>query len=166
MPLIKDGRIVTDNFVCALEGQPLPAGGPVLLTADRMLADMANIADRDRQIGVIWPNNRSVAELGPYLDRFAMVGLVFPTFRDGRAYTQARLLRDRYGFGGEIRATGQILRDQFLFLSRAGFNAFEVKKDADAEAFLRTVDRYTVFYQPASDQRETVFSLRRSRPFG
>ena len=83
----------------------------------------------------MWPNNRKVAELAPYLDRLALVALVFPTFRDGRAYSQARLLRERHGFRGELRATGQVLRDQFMFLVRAGFDAFEVKKDADAAAF-------------------------------
>ena len=57
---------------------------------------------------------------------------MFPNFRDGRAYTQARLLRERFGFRGELRATGQVLRDQFVFLARAGFDAFEVKKPEDA----------------------------------
>ena len=75
---------------------------------------------------MIWPNNRPIAELAPHLDRIALVALVFPGFRDGRAYSQARILRERYGFGGELRATGQVLRDQFLFLLRAGFDSFEV----------------------------------------
>ena len=103
--------------------------------------------------GVLWPNNRNVAELAPYLDKLALVALVFPTFKDGRAYSQARLLRERYGFRGELRATGDVLRDQFLFLVRAGFDAFEVKKDADAAAFAASLARYSVFYQPAADGR-------------
>ena len=90
---------------------------------------------RGAPIGVIWPNSRGVAELVPYLDRLALVALVFPSFRDGRGYSQARLLRERYDFRGELRATGDVLRDQFLFLTRAGFDAFEVKKEADADAF-------------------------------
>ena len=64
---------------------------------------------------------------------------MFPTFKDGRAYSQARLLRERYGFRGELRATGQVLRDQFLFLLRAGFDSFEVTKEADAAAFAESV---------------------------
>ena len=70
-------------------------------------------------------------KLGPdeaHLDRLAVVALVFPSFRDGRAYSQARLLRERHNYRGELRATGQVLRDQFLFMLRAGFDSFEVKK--------------------------------------
>jgi uncharacterized protein (DUF934 family) len=110
--------------------------------------------------GVIWPNNRDLDDLVPYLDRLALVALVFPTFRDGRAYSQARLLRERYGYHGEMRATGQVLRDQFLFMTRAGFDAFEVKKPADAEAFAGTVQRYSVFYQPTGDGRLTALHRR------
>lgn len=163
MPLVKDGVIVEDTFVRIVDEQPLPANGAVLLTADRMLVEMTDGAGPDRQVGVVWPNDRPVLELTSYLDRLALVALVFPTFRDGRAYTQARLLRDRFGFAGEVRAIGQILRDQFLFLSRAGFDAFDVEKEADAQAFVRTIERYTVFYQAASDRRKSVFALRAHR---
>jgi uncharacterized protein (DUF934 family) len=96
----------------------------------------------------------------PYLDRLAAVALVFPSFRDGRAYSQARLLRERHGYEGELRATGQVLRDQFVFMSRAGFDAFEVKKDADADAFAETMKRYSVFYQPTGDGRVTALNRR------
>ena len=71
---------------------------------------------RAGKLGVIWPNNRDVDDLVPYLDRLAAVALVFPSFRDGRAYSQARLLRERHGYEGELRATGQVLRDQFVFM--------------------------------------------------
>src|SRR5919106_1099823 len=79
---------------------------------------------------------------------------------DGRAYSQARLLRERHGYDGELRATGQVLRDQFVFMSRAGFDAFEVKKDADAGAFAETMKRYSVFYQPTGDGRVTALNRR------
>ena len=115
---------------------------------------------RAGKVGVIWPNNRDLDDLVPYLDRLAAVALVFPSFRDGRAYSQARLLRERHGYDGEMRATGQVLRDQFVFMSRAGFDAFEVKKDADADAFAATVKRYSVFYQPTGDGRVTAFNRR------
>jgi uncharacterized protein (DUF934 family) len=85
---------------------------------------------------------------------------VFPSFRDGRAYSQARLLRERHGFAGELRATGQVLRDQFVFMLRAGFDAFDVKKDADAAAFASTAKRYSVFYQPTGDGRVTALNRR------
>ena len=109
---------------------------------------------------MIWPNNRELDELIPHLDRIAVLALVFPNFRDGRAYSQARLLRERYGYRGELRATGQVLRDQFVFMLRAGFDAFEVMKDSDAAAFSETAHRYSVFYQPTGDRRLTVLHQR------
>jgi uncharacterized protein (DUF934 family) len=160
MPLVKNGRGATDIFVHVADDAELPGDGAVLISAARFLENPEAIARRLGKTGVIWPNNRDVDDLVPYLDRLAMVALVFPTFRDGRAYSQARLLRERYGFKGELRATGQVLRDQFVFMLRAGFDAFEVKKEADAEAFTNTAKRYSVFYQPTGDGRLTALHQR------
>lgn len=160
MPLVKQGRITTDPFVHVADGAELPGDGAVLVTAERFLADLEALLRRSGKLGVIWPNNRSLEDLVPHLDRLASVALVFPTFRDGRAYSQARLLRERHGYDRELRATGQILRDQFVFMTRAGFDAFEVKKDADADAFAATMKRYSVFYQPTGDGRVTALNRR------
>ena len=88
---------------------------------------------------------------------------MLPTFRDGRAYSQARILRERHGFRGELRATGQVLCDQLLFLQRAGFDAFEVTKEGDAAAFAEAVRRYSVFYQPTGDGRTSTLAARLAR---
>ena len=160
MPLVKAGRIVEDRFVRVLDDAPVPEGVPVMLPAARLLADARELVLRQSPTGVIWPNDRRIAELVPYLDWIALVALVFPTFRDGRAYSQARLLRERHGFKGELRATGQVLRDQFVFMLRAGFDAFEVIKQSDAEAFATTVKHYSVFYQPTGDGRVTALHRR------
>jgi uncharacterized protein (DUF934 family) len=160
MPLVKQGRITTDLFVHIADGAELPGDGAILVPAARFLEDPEAMLRRAGKLGVIWPNNRNLDDLVPYLDRLAAVALVFPSFRDGRAYSQARLLRERHGYDGELRATGQVLRDQFVFMSRAGFDAFEVKKDADADAFAETVKRYSVFYQPTGDGRVTALNRR------
>jgi uncharacterized protein (DUF934 family) len=160
MPLVKQGSITADLFVHVADGAELPGDGAILVTAARFLEDPEDLLKRAGKVGVIWPNNRDLDDLVPYLDRLAAVALVFPIFRDGRAYSQARLLRERHGYEGELRATGQVLRDQFVFMSRAGFDAFEVKKDADADAFAATVKRYSVFYQPTGDGRVTALHRR------
>jgi uncharacterized protein (DUF934 family) len=160
MPLVKQGRITTDPFVHVLDGAELPDDGAILIAAARFLEGPEAVLKRAGKVGVIWPNGRDLDDLVPYLDRLAAVALVFPSFRDGRAYSQARLLRERHGYDGELRATGQVLRDQFVFMLRAGFDAFEVKKDADAEAFAETVKRYSVFYQPTGDGRVAAFNRR------
>src|ERR671928_30114 len=159
MPLVKNGLIATDTFFHAADGAELPGDAPVLVSAARFLENPEALLNRGK-VGVIWPNNRDVDDLMPYLDRLALVALVFPTFRDGRAYSQARLLRERHGYRGELRATGQVLRDQFVFMLRAGFDAFDVKKQADAEAFMQTAKRYSVFYQPTGDGRITALHRR------
>jgi uncharacterized protein (DUF934 family) len=163
MPLIKNGRVVEDRFVRILDDAPIPDGVPVIVPAARFLADAEDILRRDAPTGVEWPNNRKVAELEAYLDRLAVVVLAFPNFKDGRGYSQARQLRERYRFAGELRAAGQILRDQFLFLVRAGFDALEVVKQSDAEAFAATLARYTVFYQDAGDDRVSAMRRRLAR---
>lgn len=161
MPLVKGNTVVADEFVHLTDDAPIPADGTAaLLPAQRFLADPEAALARNGKTGVIWPNNRDVEDLLPYLGRLAVVALVFPVFRDGRAYSQARLLRERYKFKGELRATGQVLRDQFMFMLRAGFDAFEVKKDSDAKVFADVAHRFSVFYQPTGDGRVTAFHRR------
>jgi uncharacterized protein (DUF934 family) len=160
MPLVKDGKITADAFVHVADDGEIPGDGAILISAARFLVDPEALLRRAGKTGVIWPNNRGLDDLVPWLDRLASVALVFPSFRDGRAYSQARLLRERHGYRGELRATGQVLRDQFLFMLRAGFDAFEVKKQSDAEAFVSTVKRYSVFYQPTGDGRITALHQR------
>lgn len=160
MPLVKNGQIAPDAFVHVADDSVFLPEGAVFVSATRFLAEADALMQRAAPLGVIWPNGRDIGDLAPHLGRLAAVALVFPTFRDGRAYSQARRLRERYKYRGELRATGQVLRDQFIFMLRAGFDAFEVKKDSDAEAFAATVLRYTVFYQATGDGRVTALHQR------
>jgi len=151
MPLVENGQVVQDRYVYVGEDEPIPDRVPVIVPAKRFLDNADALIGRDGSLGVAWPNDRRVAELAPWLGHLALVALQFPKFRDGRAYSQARLLRETYGFGGTLRATGDVLRDQFQFLVRAGFNSFEVRKPADAGVFAEAVRRYSVFYQASAD---------------
>jgi uncharacterized protein (DUF934 family) len=158
MRFVKGGQPAEDRFRRVADDAPIPEGVPVLLTDKRFLAEADKLAGRD--VGVLWPNNRDIEELAPHLGALACIALVFPSFRDGRAYSQARLLRQRYQYRGELRATGQVLRDQFLFMLRAGFDAFEAQKDSDAESFPEVVRRYTRYYQPSVDRRPVIAQER------
>src|SRR3979411_1476603 len=104
MPLVKNGKITSDLFVHVADGAELPGDGAILISAARFLEDPETLSKRAGKTGVIWPNNRDLDDLVPYLGRLAAVALVFPSFRDGRAYSQARLLRERHGLQGELRA--------------------------------------------------------------
>jgi uncharacterized protein (DUF934 family) len=160
MQLVKNSAITPDPFARAADDEAVAGDAAVLVSAGRLIAEAETLLGRNGPTGVIWPNSRDIEELEPFLGRLAAVALVFPTFRDGRAYSQARLLRERFAYRGEVRATGQVLRDQFVFMLRAGFDAFEVVKDADAAAFAETAKRYSVFYQPTGDGRVTALHRR------
>jgi len=159
MPLVENAQIVQDRYHYVGNEEPIPERVPVIVPAQRFLANTDALIRRDGSLGVLWPNDRRIAELAPWLGHLALVALQFPKFRDGRAYSQARLLRETYGFRGTLRATGDVLRDQFHFLIRAGFDSFEVKKPADAAAFAQAASRYSVVYQPSADGQ--VPALRR-----
>jgi len=162
MRFVRGDRAAEDPYRRVADDAPIPVGVPVLLTAQRFLAEAAALAARAAPVGVIWPNDRDIAELARHLPHLASIALVFPSFRDGRAYSQARLLRERYHYAGELRATGQVLRDQFLFMLRAGITAFEVAKDSDADHFADAVRRYTRFYQPSVDRRPVIAAARQA----
>ena len=164
MPLFRESGIVEDPWLKLADDEPLPADGLVLVSFARWRQARAALLARRGPVGVAFANTEAVETLGADVARLDLIALHFPKFSDGRAYSQARLLRGRLGYGGELRATGNVLRDQFVFMLRAGFDAFEVTKEADAEAFAETVRRYSIFYQPTGDGRTTALKARRSRP--
>lgn len=95
----------------------------------------------------------------PHLDRLALVEVAFPKFRDGRGYSSARILREA-GYTGELRAAGDVLVDQLLYLRRCGFDAFVADAALDPAAVDRALGRYADFYQPAADAAVPVWKLR------
>lgn len=162
MPLVRNGAVVPDTYVSVEAEGPLPEG-PVIVPLARLLAEGAALAGRNSPLGVHVPNAADVSVLGPHLPHLSLIALDFPKFRDGRAYSQARVLRERLGFAGELRATGNVLKDQVLFMVRCGFDAFEIEKEADIPAFSEALATYSLFYQPTGDGRATVADLRARR---
>lgn len=103
-----------------------------------------------------WPavslaNTDPVEHLAPHIGRLRLIVLHFPKFSDGRAYSQARLLRGRMGYRGELRATGGVLQDQVAFMLRCGFDSFESEQPGFGEALARARSLFSVVYQPAED---------------
>ena len=101
--------------------------------------------------------------LGEDVHRLSLVALEFPKFRDGRAFSWARMLRTRLGFTGEIRAVGDFLYDQINYQHRVGFDAWEVPDDFTIEKFHRALTEMTNVYQPSADGRKTIRELRAAR---
>jgi uncharacterized protein (DUF934 family) len=106
-------------------------------------------------------NTDDVQALSDRLAGVKLIVLNFPKFTDGRAYSQARLLRERLGYTGELRATGAVFLDQLPFLLRCGFDSFESEQKGFAEALARARTLFSVVYQPTGDGRVTIDQLRR-----
>lgn len=139
-----------------------PAGGEaVTVSFKRWQAEPERWSDRTGPLGLRLPNDVPPASFGPAATRFALIVLNFPRFIDGRAYSQARLLRGRFTFKGELRAGGNVLRDQLLFMVRCGFDSFEIDAErARAEDWPRAFREFDQFYQPAADHRESILRQR------
>lgn len=161
MPLLRNGCVVEDIWQPVDDDAPLPDQGPIVVSLSRLQADREKLRLRHAPLGVRLKNTDDVALLSGDLAWLDLVVLDFPKFTDGRAYTQARLLRERMGYAGEIRATGQVLLDQLLFMQRCGFDAFVVERPDAEDAWRQALAAFSVFYQPTSDGRAPVNRLRR-----
>jgi uncharacterized protein (DUF934 family) len=126
MPLIRGNREVVDGWQ-RLDGEAsLPAAGPIILDLRRLEEEAETLYHRPGGLGVELLPAERVERIEPWLDRLELIALRFPAFVDGRAYSTARLLRERMGYKGELRATGNVLIDQHQPMLRCGFDSFEV----------------------------------------
>ena len=150
--LLRDGRVVADDwrYASEIDGDAVAARAGVILTWDQWLADKAKWLEAPDRLGVVLKPEHKVESLAPDLPRFALIAAEFPGPSDGRGYTQGRLLRERYGFKGELRATGYVRRDQLFFLARCGFTSFELP-DGEMAAADAAFATFSAEYQPAND---------------
>lgn len=114
-------------------------------------ACLNTIAERSNATAVELTPDDDVEALRPFLGQLATIIVTLPKFNDGRAFSQARLIRDRLGYTGELRAIGHILPDQFAFLVRVGVDAIEIDDPARAKDFARRLNEMRVVYQPSQD---------------
>ena len=160
--LVKDGRIADDPFAASADDAPLP-DGPAIVSLKRFLAEKTQLLARNLPLGVRLETSDTPEALGEDVHRLALVELHVPYFRDGRAFSWARLLRTRLGYRGEIRVSGHVLKDQLAFFRRVGVDAFLLPHDfpmADIEHALAEISNV---YQPSVDGRATIRDLRAGR---
>ncbi len=124
------------------------------------LAEQAFAANTPQGVGVRLSAGESMDLIVDHLDRIGLIELTFPTYRDGRHYSTARILRDRYHFTGEIRAVGDVLVDQLHFMVRSGFDSLELSPSVDLQVARTALARWTEVYQAASDSRTPVWQQR------
>jgi uncharacterized protein (DUF934 family) len=156
--LLRDGRIVDDDWTYLIEAEAGAAGDPgparstnaIILTFDQWLSEKLRWQAAPERLGVILSPVHKVEQLAPDLSRFELVGAEFPGPSEGRGYTQGRLLRERHGWRGELRATGYVRRDQVFFLARCGFNSFELP-ESDLQVAAGAFSTFSARYQPSND---------------
>jgi uncharacterized protein (DUF934 family) len=147
--LLRDGRIVDDDWSYVGETAGGTAAALILTFAEWQEQREAWIA-RGGRLGVVLQPAHRVELLAPDIARFALIAAAFSGPAEGRGYSQARALRERWKFAGELRATGYVRRDQLFFMARCGINSFELP-DADLEAAAAALSTFSWAYQPAND---------------
>lgn len=157
--IIRNCKIVEDDWLILDDAAPIPASGKIILNWQRWQTERPALQARG-DIGVTIPSNLDVSELKDDLPRLSLIAVSFVFIQpkpeggrtyDGRAYSQARLLRERLGFKGEIRATGDVFRDSMYYMQRCGVNAFALKPEQDLGDALNAFKDFSTAYQAAAD---------------
>jgi uncharacterized protein (DUF934 family) len=143
-------------LISLADGAPVSDAGDTFVSLEEALASSGN----DPLAVLVQPAD-DVRALAPVLGRLTQVAISFPTFRDGRGYSSARLLRDELGYTGQLRAVGDVLLDQVVFLKRCGFDVAALRKASDAPLVAKALSRFADVYQPASDTDVPVWKRRR-----
>ena len=162
MALLKNGQLVKDLWRILEEGEdPLRVDYP-LLSLDTWKANRISLADCNKPLGIRLQAEELPEEVGDSISHFSLIAVDFPVFSDGRGLSSARVLRERYGYQNELRAVGDIRRDQYLFLLRCGFDSFEVNHEIDLDEWRNAAEEVSVFFQPATDKSPWVVRRRHS----
>ena len=151
--------LAEDPFTAVADDQAIPPGD-VIISLTRFQTEGESLLGEGRQVGVRLESGEEVEALAYDLPQIAVVALAFPKFGDGRAYTSARLLRERFHFKGEVRAVGDVLREQAGYMVRCGFDAFEPADGSTVEDWERATQRFRHVYQRAADGRPPAFAER------
>ncbi len=157
--IIKDGQIIDNEWLIVEDaGSSLPEG-KLLVSLEIWEAQKAALIARGN-IGVWLKNDQDPASLAGDLQELPIIGIDFPVFMDGRGFSIARLLRDRYSYKGEVRALGHVIRDQLCYLKRCGINAFDLDDDIDIEQAVHSLNDFTDGYQTDASQKVPLFRRR------
>ncbi len=166
MPTVKfeNGKagIIEDAFVCVEEDQTIPTDGPVCVSLERFKAEKDAILARNGDIGVRLSEADDALELTDVIDRLSLVEVTFGKYTDGRGYSQAQLLRRRLQFKGEVRAIGQVLRDQMDQMARCGIDSFvfEPTSGEASNVVEDAISDFTYAYQRTSGATVPIFERR------
>jgi uncharacterized protein (DUF934 family) len=159
MQIIRNRAIIEDDFVHVPDEAELPAAGKPIVTLARYVKAPGELLTRFPALGVRVPSDKLPSDI-PEIARLALIAIEFPRFSDGRGFSVARMLRQRHGFEGELRAVGWVLRDQLRYLERCGFDAFELKAGKPLDSALEAFAELSITYQAAVDDRRPLYRRR------
>lgn len=166
MALLKDGRPAEDRWTVVADDAPVPANGAVIVGLARWQAERDALAVRNAPLGVRLGSADPAESVVTDLARVALVAVEFPKFRDGRGFSTARELRERYGYTGEIRAVGHVIPDQYLYLVRTGFSSVEAPEGTNPDSWTNALTEVTIAFQPSLDDTAPLSLLRRKLKVG
>ena len=157
MPLWKDGHFVEDSWRIVEDGAPLPEEGNAIVSLKRWREERAALAERNAPLGLLIAPGSIWTDVVGDLPRFPVIAVTIPKYADGRAFSIARLLRERDGYGGEIRAVGDYIIDQMPFMRRVGIDAFQVEDLVVIDGLRRGIwPEVTDYLQPAFEHGTEV----------
>lgn len=160
MTLLKNGSVETDSYTDVSGEETVPADGDIIVSLAQWQSHRDELIGRSGSLGIVLRSNEKPDNIADDLVHFDVIALDFPRFRDGRAYSYARLLRERLGYRGELRAVGHVLLEQLHFMHRVGFNSFVIDSDDAVRDWEIAAADISVWYQPTADGRTSVFELR------
>ncbi len=163
--LIRDGAVVRDNWTVVArpvkdEAITLPPTSQIIVPLEIWQAERNALIARGEPLGVWIDSDQDPSALANDVHLFSVIAINFPAFKDGRGYSSAVLVRERLHYRGELRAIGDILRDQLFYLRRVGFNAFAVRADRNIDDALHGLTDFSESYQGAVDQPSPLFRRR------
>jgi uncharacterized protein (DUF934 family) len=162
--LLKDGQVIENTWQMIeanneADQQALPSGD-ILVPLSMWQNNQSVLENHSRAVGLWINGDEEIEGVAESIVTAPVIAINFPKFVDGRGFSVARLLRDRFGFKGELRAVGQIIRDQLFLLKRCGFNAFEFDSEIDLDEAANSLADFSDAYQVAADQSEPLFKRR------
>ena len=149
--VIKNNQVMEDGWQRIEAGTDIPGTGDIIVPLSVWKEHGNELINRSGRVGVCLPAEEEPAVLEDDLEQLEMIALDFSVFKDGRSYSNARLLRDRYGYKGELRAVGDVLRDQIYYMSRCGIDSFQIRTDKDITDAINGLTDFSVTYQTAAD---------------
>jgi len=158
--LLKDAQVIDNHWTIVDSDTDTFPAGDIVVHHTIWQQRQVELTDHQSAVGVWLDGNEEIETFVEAIINVPLIAINFPKFVDGRGFSVARLLRERYGYTGEIRAIGHFIRDQLFLLQRCGFNAFQFNQDIDLQQAAKSLTDFSDSYQVAVDQPQPLFKRR------